>query len=117
MGDASHSGCVVLVSKSNERTRFVRMTDMRPFVKALSYRITAEPRRYIRMKVGEVRSFQPDVQCPLNDEMVLKRRINTEYTGLFEPNSRVKTNADGWGTFTCRPGSLEVWIPYIPAAR
>jgi alpha-amylase len=23
MGDASHSGCVVLISKSNERTRFV----------------------------------------------------------------------------------------------
>ncbi|KAF8486078.1 alpha amylase [Russula ochroleuca] len=81
MGDASHSGCVILISKSNERAG-----------------TTAEPLRYIRMKVGE-------------------RRINTEYTGLFEPNRRVKTNADGWGTFTCRPGSVEVWIPYIPAAR
>lgn len=65
------------------------------------------------MRVGEVRSFQPDAQCP-SDEMGSKRHVNTEYTGLFEPNIRVQTNADGWGAFTCRPGSLEV---YIPAAR
>lgn len=86
------------------------------FAKALSYRTTAEPLRYIRMNVGEVRSFQSDARYP-SDEMGSKRRANTEYTGLFEPNRRVKTNADGWGRFTCRPGSLEVWVPYIPAAR
>jgi alpha-amylase len=27
MGDASRSGCVVIISKSNERTGFVRITD------------------------------------------------------------------------------------------
>ncbi|KAI0250198.1 glycoside hydrolase family 13 protein [Lactifluus subvellereus] len=58
----------------------------------------AERSRSIRMKVGE-------------------RYINTDYIGLFEPSNRVKTTADGWGTFTCRSGSLEVWIPSIQAAR
>jgi len=49
--------------------------------------------------------------------MYSKRHITTEFTGLFEPNNRVQTNADGWGTFTCKPDSLEVWIPYSPAAQ
>ncbi|KAI0280777.1 glycoside hydrolase family 13 protein [Russula aff. rugulosa BPL654] len=81
LGDASRSGCVVIISKINGRTR-----------------TTAEPRRSIRMRVGE-------------------RHINTEFTGLFDPDNRVQTNTNGWGTFTCKPGALEVWIPYSPAAQ
>jgi len=60
--------------------------------------IGAERSRSIRMKVAE-------------------RYINTDYIGLFEPSNRVKTTADGWGTFTCRSGSLEVWVPSVQAAR
>ncbi|KAI0001425.1 alpha amylase [Russula compacta] len=74
MGDTTRGGCVVLISKNNERTRSV-----------------SEPTRSIRMRV--------------------------EYIGLFETDKHVKTDAGGWGSFTCRPGSLEVWIPRVLAAR
>ncbi|KAI0303756.1 glycoside hydrolase family 13 protein [Multifurca ochricompacta] len=83
LGDASRSGCVVLISNDNQKQKA---------------RISVEPSHSIRMKVGE-------------------HDFNTEYIGLLEPHKIVKTTADGWGTFTCRPGSLEVWIPHIPAAR
>ena len=72
--------------------------------------------RSIRMRVGQVRNFSADVQRPCIDEKRSKRQINTEYVGLFETDKRVRTGADGWGTFTCRPGSLEVWVPRITEA-
>jgi len=81
MGDgASRGGCVVLISKSNEKAGAA----------------AAEPMRSIRMRVGQ-------------------RQI-TEYVGLFETDKRMRTSADGWGTFTCKPGSLEVWVPRITSA-
>jgi hypothetical protein len=116
MGDSSHSGCVVLISKSDERTDsgFVLMTmSTRFFVaEAPPYRAVAEPPCSIRMRVGEVRSFQIDAMPFLIEENpISKHRINTGYTGLFEPDKHLKVNVEGWGNFTCRPGSLEVWIP------
>ncbi|KAI9455990.1 alpha amylase [Russula earlei] len=69
-GDGPRDGCVVLVSKRDEKS---------------------EPSVY-------------------------ERQTNTEFVGLFEPDKHVRVDSDGWGTFTCRPGSLEVWIPRIPVA-
>jgi len=77
--DASRRGCVVLISKSDEKPGTAAAKQMRS----------------IRTRVGQ---------------------INTEYIGLFETDKRMRTGADGWGTFTCRPGSLEVWIPRITEA-
>lgn len=57
-----------------------------------------EPQRSIRMKVAE-------------------GQVGTKYVGLFEPHKQVEITADGRGTFTCRPGSLEVWIPHKPVSQ
>jgi len=65
------------------------------------------------MQVGQVRNFSADVHCSFFD---VKRLINTDYIGLFETDKRMRISADGWGTFTCRPGSLEVWVLRITEA-
>ncbi|THH20757.1 hypothetical protein EW146_g677 [Bondarzewia mesenterica] len=36
---------------------------------------------------------------------------NTNYVGLFEPFGRVDISADGGGSFSCKPGSIQVWVP------
>jgi len=61
-------------------------------------RTSPEPQRSIRMKVAE-------------------GHVGTKYVGLFEPHKQVEITANGKGTFTCRPGSLEVWVPHKPASR
>ncbi|KAI9461626.1 alpha amylase [Lactarius psammicola] len=61
-------------------------------------RTSPEPQRSIRMKVAE-------------------RHAGTKFVGLFEPHKQVEITADGRGTFTCRPGSLEVWVPHIPVSK
>ncbi|KAH9039701.1 glycoside hydrolase family 13 protein [Lactarius hengduanensis] len=45
------------------------------------------------------------------------RYAGTKFVGLFEPHKQVEIAADGRGTFTCRPGSLEVWAPHTPVSQ
>jgi len=59
-------------------------------------------------KSTEKADVVPETVCSIR--MKVGER-HTEYVGLFEPSRHVTTNSDGWGTFTCRLGSLEVWVP------
>ncbi|KAH8994946.1 glycoside hydrolase family 13 protein [Lactarius akahatsu] len=61
-------------------------------------RTAAEPQCSIRVKVAE-------------------GYAGTKFVGLFEPHKQVEIAADGRGTFTCRPGSLEVWAPHTPVSQ
>jgi len=61
-------------------------------------RNSPEPQRAIRVKVAE-------------------GHAGSKYVGLFEPHKQVEIAADGRGVFTCRPGSLEIWIPHTPVSH
>ncbi|KAI0049816.1 glycoside hydrolase family 13 protein [Auriscalpium vulgare] len=72
-GDASHSGCVVVLSRKSDG-----VSGQAPYT--------------IRMNVG-------------------KNHVNALYRGIYEPSEPVTTSAEGWGAFSCPPGSLQVWVP------